>query len=494
MMSICKRGPIFFLSVLLASCVVGPDYKRPKPMLPNTLSSKTHQKLEQQTIELNEKIPKKWWKLFHSKALNELITQSFAHNADVGAAKASLSYAREQVYAHRSIYFPSVRLSFEPSKQQVARILTSVLASNQYDYSLFTGQLLVGYNPDAFGGNKRQEESLIALAHYQQLQLEATYLTLASNVASAAIQEAALNAQINTTTKLIKIQKDLLDITRKRYALGDASSFDIHLEEQALASNEASLPPLRKQLALQHDLLNALAGRLPDNRETPRFQWGEIKLPQRLPLSLPSTLLEQRPDIRAAEEQMHSANALIGVAKSNRLPNINLTTTGLGASSTTLASFIGPNTNFWGLAGIIAQPVFDAGKLMHQQRAAEAAYQQAAENYRSTVIQAFQNVTDTLQAIYQDSQAFKTAKVAQKASQSNLFIARQQWQLGDLNTYILLQNEQFYLEKELALIQAQTNRLLDSVALFQALGGGWWDAKIQKIQENPPQHCQDPLD
>lgn len=489
-----KRNTFLLLSIFLASCVVGPDYKRPKPVIPKTLSIKATQKLEQQKIALHEKIPKKWWKLFHSKALNELITQSFAHNADIAAAKASLLNAREQVYAHRGIYYPHARLSFEPSKQQVARILTSVLASNQYDYSLFTSQLLVGYNPDAFGGNKRQEESLIALAHYQQLQLEATYLTLASNVVSTAIQEASLNAQIKATQKLIEIQKTLLNITRKRHQLGDASSFDMHLEEQALASNEASLPPLRKQLALQHDLLNALAGRLPDDHETPRFKWGEIKLPKRLPVSLPSTLLEQRPDIRAAEEQMHSANALIGVAKSNRLPNINLTTTGLGASSTNLTSFIGPNTNFWGLAGIVAQPVFDAGTLFHRQKAAEAAYQQAAENYRSTVIQAFQNVTDTLQAIHHDSEAFKTAKVAQKASQENVSIARQQWQLGDLNTYIFLQNQQFHLEKELALIQSQTNRLLDSVALFQALGGGWWDDKTTKTRQTSLKRCPDPLE
>lgn len=192
---------------------------------------------------------------------------------------------------------------------------------------------------------------------------------------------------------------------------------------------------------------------------------------------------------------MHSANALIGVAKSNRLPNINLTTTGIGASTTNLASFIGPNTNFWGLAGILTQPIFDAGTLLHRQKAAEATYQAAAETYRSTVIQAFQNVTDTLNMIEQDNHAYITAKDAQNATRINVSIARKQWNLGDLNTYILLQNERSYLETRLLFIQAQTNQLLDSVALFQSLGGGWWEHKKAKscALNQSCQRCPDPL-
>jgi NodT family efflux transporter outer membrane factor (OMF) lipoprotein len=483
-----------FSLFLSNGCTVGPDYQRPKTPLPKTLTPHLSKKLEKQKITLAKRIPKQWWEAFHSDALNKLILESFQHNADVGAAKAALLNAREQVYAHRGVYFPHVDLSFEPSKQQVARILTSVLASNQYDYALFTGQLFVGYNPDVFGGNKRQEESLIAQAHYQQLKLEATYLTLASNVVSTAIQEASFKAQIKETKHLISTQKELLDITRQRKRLGDASEYDLHSEEAALAATEATLPSLRKQLAFQRDLLRALAGRLPDDRSTPDFKLKDIKLPKNLPLSLPSTLLEQRPDIRAAEEQMHSANALIGVAKSNRLPNINLTTTGIGAASTTLTSFVGPNTNFWGLAGILTQPIFDSGTLLHRQKAAEAAYQEAAETYRSTVIQAFQNVTDTLNAISEDSRAYTTAQSARQAAKNNASIARHQWQLGDLNTYILLQNEQNYLQARIAFIQSETNRLLDSVALFQALGGGWWDSKISSCTaEKNCTHCPDPL-
>lgn len=484
-----------FFTLLISGCVVGPEYSRPKQELPKTLALKPSEALVKQKLIVEKRVPKEWWEAFHSERLNELIIESFKHNADVAAAKAALLGAREQVYAHRGIYFPHVGFSFEPSKQQVARILTSVLASNQYDYALFTGQFLVGYNPDAFGGNKRQEESLIAQAHYQQLRLEATYLTLASNVVSAAIQEASLREQIKETKKLITTQTELLQITRKKNYFGDASQYDIHLEEEALAATTASLPPLRKQLALQRDLLNALAGRLPNHQDTPTFKFKDIKLPETLPLSLPSTLLEQRPDIRAAEEQMHSANALIGVAKSNRLPNINLTTTGIGASTANLASFIGPNTNFWGLAGILTQPIFDAGTLLHRQKVAEAAYQEAAETYRSTVIQAFQNVTDTLNAIDQDSKAYTTAKAAQNAAKLNVSIARQQWGLGDMNTYMLLQNEQRYLETSLLFIQSETNRLLDSVALFQSLGGGWWEnkTKICNTQTQCKKRCPDPL-
>lgn len=460
--------------ILLTSCAVGPKYIRPAQSLPKSFTPQDLPTKDKQKLVLNKKIPKQWWRVFHSIALNELIKTSFEYNNDVKAAAAALLVAREQLYAFQGVYVPFVGFSAVPSKQQVAPILTSVLASNQYDYALYTGQLFVSYTPDVFGGNRRQEETLIAQVHYQQLQLEATYLTLSSNVVNAAIQEASLRAQIHTTEQMIKSQIEMLALTRKRYALGDASTYDVKTEEAALAMTETTLSPLKKQLALQRDLLNALTGRFPDDAHTPTFTLANLQLPGELPIALPSTLLEHRPDIRAAEEQMHAANAQIGVAISNRLPNVSIGFTNAGTTATNLGQLFKPDTMFWSLAGIIAQPIYDGGTLFHRQKVTEAYYAQTAALYRSTVIQAFQNVADTLNAIRQDTQAFATAKIAEQAALTNVTISRKRWSAGDIDTFIFLANVQNYRQAKLNLIQVQANRLSDSVALFQALGGGWW--------------------
>lgn len=462
--------------ILLTSCTMGPKYVRPNQSLPKSLThnaSSTISKNNQQFV-LDQKISKQWWRVFHSKELNQLIKESFKYNSDVTAAKAALLAAHEEILIHQGVFFPLVTFSAVPSKQQVAKILTSVLASNQYDYALFTGQLAVSYSPDVFGGNQRQKESLIALALYQQLQLEATYLTLASNVVNAAIQEAALRAQIHTTEQIIKSQTKLLKLTRKCHALGNSSTYELNTEEATLAASKATLPPLRKQLALQRNLLNALTGRFPDDDRTPIFELSSLQLPEKLPISLPSTLLEHRPDIRAAEEQMRAANAAIGIAVSNRLPNISLGFTNAGTTATNLSDLFNPETTFWSIAGILTQPIYDAGTLLHKQKLAEARYAQASALYRSTVIQAFQNVADTLNAIHQDTQSFETAKTVEESALAHVAITRKRWSAGDIDTFTLLANIQNYRQTKLNLIQAEANRLSDSVALFQALGGGWW--------------------
>lgn len=470
--------------ILLSSCAVGPNYHRPTISVPKaytttsptakTIAHQTVKKGEQRFIE-NQDIPAQWWTLFHSKPLNELIAASLQHNPNVGAAQAALHAALENVYAAKGAFYPFVGLAFAPTVQQTAKILTSVLASNQYNYSLYTGQLYVSYTPDVFGGTRRQMESLVAQVEFQRLQLEATYLTLTTNVVNATIQEAALRGQIVATQQIIDCQTKILKIYQQRLTLGDTSLADIATQETALAASEVALSTLKKQLALQRDLLNSLTGRLPDDELTPHFNLSSLELPTNLPLSLPSTLLEHRPDIRAAEEHMHAANALIGVAAANRLPNVTIGFTNAGTTGTSLSALFGPNSQFWALAGIIAQPVFDGGTLLHRQRFAQANYEQAVAQYRLTVINAFQNVADTLKAIKWDAKALDTATRAEQAALKNLTISRHQLALGDSSTISILLNEQFYQQAKLNLIQAQANQLSDTVALFQALGGGWWN-------------------
>lgn len=470
---------------LLNSCTVGPNYTKPVLNIPKNYTAKTARptvatktKLgNAQHFQTNQQIAAQWWELFHSKSLNDLVIASFKHNPSIGVAQEALHGALENIGVQQGAFYPAIGASFAPTKQQIATILTSALASNQNNYYLFTGQVFVSYTADVFGGIRRQVESSVAQAKVQHFQLEATYLTLAANVVNAAIQEAALREQINVTKHIINSQTRILAILRKQYKLGDTSLANVELQEAALATSKSTLTPLAKQLALQRDLLNALTGRFPDDQRTPKFTFNSLRLPSELPLALPSTLLEHRPDIRAAEEQMKVANALIGVAVANRLPNISLSsTTNGGTAATSIANLLQTDTLFWSVAGIITQPVFQGGILLHKQRVAEAAYKQAIEQYKLTVINAFQNVTDTLKIIQLDAEALNTASQAEQAALRSFNISRRQFQAGDVSILTLLTNEQMYQQARLAVIQAQANRLSSTVALFQALGGSWWNS------------------
>ena len=421
-------------------------------------------------------IPGQWWALFHSRALNALVEQAIAANPTLPAAQAALRQARENVYAEQGSLFPNVTASFSPSRNKTATgAITPVAASGNPYYSLNTAQVTVSYTPDVFGGTRRQIESLVATADFQRFQLEATYLTLTSNVVAAAVQEASLRGQIAATEEIIKIDSEGLEILRRQLALGAVAGADVAAQQAALAQAQALLPPLQKQLAVERDQLTALLGRFPNQQPREKFDLVALRLPLDLPVSLPSKLVEQRPDVRSAEAQMHAASAEIGVAVANRLPQFALTANGGGQSLTMAQLFSGPGTAFWTLAGNVTQTVFDAGTLLHKQRAAEAAFDQAAAQYRGTVITAFQNVADTLHALQSDADTLKAAVAAEQAAATSLEIARRQLQLGAVNYLALLTAENAYQQALSSVVQAQASRLADTAALFQALGGGWWN-------------------
>jgi len=459
---------------MLAGCAVGPDYVRPTTTLPANYTAEPLAANEGQALVTAQDIPAQWWELFHSAELNTLVESSLQRNPSINAAQATLRGALESVYAQQGAFYPTVDASFSPSRQKVAGVLASPLASNDYYYNLHTAQVTVSYGPDLWGGNRRQVESLKAQAESQRFQLEATRLTLTSNVANAVIQEAALRGQIKATREIIETQVKLLAMLNKQLQLGQVAVADVAAQEAALAVAEQGLPALEKQLAVQRDLLTALAGRYPDEGSSPSFELADLQLPASLPLTLPSTLVERRPDVRAAEELLHAASADIGVAVANRLPSLTLGVNAYGSSANSLSDLFKSGTGFWTLAGNVTQPVFDGGTLKHRQAAAQAAYDAAAAQYRSTVINAFQNVADALQAIHYDADAERKASAAERAAKKSLDIARRQVELGDISPMALLASEQSYQQARLALVQAEAGRLSDTVALFQALGGGWW--------------------
>ena len=326
--------------------------------------------------------------------------------------------------------------------------------------------------PDIWGQNFRAVENLDALTEQAQFQLEAAYLALTANVVTAAIQEASLRGQIAATERIIKIERDILGILKSQFAAGQAAQVDVLTQETALAQAEQTLPPLQKQLAVQRNLLTALAGQFSAKEILETFDLQHLTLPRNLPVSLPGTMVAQRPDVRAAEASLHSASALVGVAIAARLPNITLSGNP-GSSAFKPAELFAPGTLFYTVVGSATQTVFDGFTLYHRQKAAEAALEQAGAVYRQTVITALQNVADALRGLQADVRSVQAAIKAEEAAKASLDIIQKQLTLGQINQVTVLTAQQAYLNTAIARVQAQATRLTDTAALFMALGGGW---------------------
>ncbi|MGO8791026.1 MAG: efflux transporter outer membrane subunit [Terriglobia bacterium] len=469
--------------LLTAGCVVGPKFKKPAPpdvggYTPTPISTTNSTARvaggEAQHLVDGKDIPGEWWDLFHSQPLDDLIERALKANPDLKAAQAALLVAREEVLAQRGFSYPNVTGGFSVTRARTAQDVSPALNANIQNYSLYTPEVSVSYVPDVFGLNRRTVESLEAQAQQARFVLVATHITLSSNVAAGAIQEASLRGQIASTDELITINTDMLKILREQYHKGYASELDVAAQESQLAQVVATLPPLLKQLAQQRDALAVMAGGFPQKDFAGKFELSSLQLPQELPLSLPSKLVEQRPDVRQAEENLHAASALIGVAIANRIPTITLSADA-GSSPDAISKMFSHGSGFWDLTAGITQPIFDAGTLKHRERAAQAAFTQAAEQYRSTVLTAFQNVADTLHALYQDADTLKAAAAAKDAASVTLELAKKQYGSGYLSYLALLSAESAYQQAVINLVQAQANRYSDTAALFQALGGGWWN-------------------
>ena len=479
------RSPRFIATVaslLIAGCAVGPNFKKPAAPdvsdytaspLPAAVTSTNVSGGEAQRFAKGGEIAADWWTLFHSAPLNELIDSSLKNNHDLKAAQAALAVARENVLAQRGVYYPSVTASFSGSRERQSGQIAPTLNSNVFLFNLFTPQVSVSYVPDVFGLNRRNVESFEAQEQEVRFQMLATYTTLTSNVVVTAIQVASLQTQIEATRELVTINSGMVEILQYQFDKGYANRLDLAAQESQLAQINATLPPLLKQLAQQQDLLAALAGRFPNQAAAEHFELASLQLPQDLPVSLPSQLVAQRPDVLQAEANLHDASAKIGIATANRLPNIVLSANA-GSSAAAIDQLFTSGTGFWGLGVEATAPIFQGGTLLHQERAAKAAYVQAAEQYRSTVLTAFQNVADTLVALEQDADALNAAAAAADAAKTTLDLAERQVKDGYAANLALLNAEQTYQQSRINLVQAQANRYADTAALFQALGGGWW--------------------
>jgi NodT family efflux transporter outer membrane factor (OMF) lipoprotein len=465
----------------LTSCAVGPDFAPPPAppvagYTPDRLGATSSAPVpggEAQNFALGRDIPGEWWKVFHSREIDALVAEALRSSPTVQAAQAALWQAKENLYAQGGVLLPTADATASATRQAFSPAEFGLTGPSQI-FNLFQASVNVSYAPDVFGGQRRQIEATSAATEYQRFELEATYLTLTANVVTAAIQEAMLRGQIAATKDIIKAETDQLGVVRNQFEAGAATRADVLTQESEVATTEATLPPLQKALEQQRHVLLALVGRFPSEDRGDHIELASLRLPTSLPVSIPSHLVEQRPDVRAARSQLHQASALIGVATANRLPQFSLTAS-YGSAALTPASLFTPATAVWSIAGAGAQPIFHGFTLLHQERAAKAAFEMADAQYRNTVITAFQNVSDVLRALQFDAQTLKAQQRAVRAASDTFDLTTGQYRLGAISYIILLNAQRTYQQTRLALVQAQAARFADTAALFQALGGGWWN-------------------
>lgn len=503
------------LTTALSACAVGPNFNSPDApdanrYTPENLTSIDNGAGGKLGLSVEKEIPRQWWEVFHNKNLNRLIEEAIAHNQSLQAAEASIRVAYFNAEAQKGFFLPQIGLlpggsanlpsnfyansvlnqklyeqSYPTAFNKVAQIAVPSTTSvpPPWQYQLVTPAATISYTPDVWGKYRRTVESLEAQEDIARYQLEAAYLTLTSNVALTAILEASLRAQYAAIEKVIAIQHDVLDMLRKQLDAGWASQVDVLTQEALYAQALQLLPPLQKQIALARNLLTALGGDYSAAQNSIVFRLTELQLPKNVPLSLPSKMVRQRPDVRAAEAGMHMAAADLGVSIAARLPEFSISALG-GASAYHFEYVFQQGTLFYNIIGQAATPVFQGFTLLNKQKAAEANFDQASALYRSAVVKAFKDVADMLRALQADSEAVKAAIYAEQVSKKQLDIIRAELKIGAVSVLMLLNAQNNYLMATVSRAQAEGNQLADVAGLFMALGGGWRDQKLKDLPPN----------
>jgi NodT family efflux transporter outer membrane factor (OMF) lipoprotein len=475
---------VTLVAATLAGCAVGPDYRRPAPpavasytaeALPvGTTSAPGVGGTEQRFVSGGE-IPARWWELFRSQALDRWIREGLANSPTLGAAEATLRRAQEIRRARSGDLLPSVDGSVSASRQKSSGASFGQPNLPINPFTLYDASVNVSYTLDLFGKTRRELEALQAQVDYQGFQLEGASLTLTSNIVTAAFQEASLRGQLQATRVILATQEELVALVEKQFELGGVAKTDVLAHRASLAQTRATLPPLEKRLAQTRHLLAVLAGRFPgDTADLPEFDLKDFQLPEEIPVSLPSSLARQRPDIRSAEEVLHAASAAVGVATANLYPQVTLSGQ-YGTTATRIGDLFGPGSAVWGFGAGLLQPIFRGGALQANRRAEVAGFDQAAAQYRETVLQAFREVADVLRALEYDAMTLKAQSDAEAAARDTLDIATKQVRFGATSYLSLLDAQRQYHLARILLVQAQALRFADTAALYQALGGGWWN-------------------
>ena len=473
-----NKTAVLMVSLLLAGCAVGPNFlpPNPPPVDRYTADSQPSRTVaangEVQTFEIGSQAAQDWWQLFKSPQLDAVVKEAVARNHNLQAALARLRQSQETLKAGYGVFFPSFTGSFEPQREKFSPAQFGI-GTQGSTFNLFTATASVSYLLDVWGGQRRNVESLAAQRDYQKYTALATNMTLLENVVNAAIAGAAYRGEIEATEKLVALQQEQVRLTESQVKGGISPYVNVVSLQTQLALTEATLPPLRQNLSKTEHLLASLVGLTPAHWVPSNFKLAEFTLPRELPVTVPANLVRQRPDILAAEAQVHSACAQIGVATAALLPSFTLSGD-IGKNITDITQFFANSGTFWSFGAGVVQPFFKGGTLWHQRKAAMEAYQASLSDYRQVVVSAFQQVADTLKALEHDAQLVKAQAEARRAAQEALDLVQANYEAGLANyLQVIVANNQ-YQQALLGYISAQALRLQDTSALFVALGGGRW--------------------
>jgi len=462
-----------------AGCAVGPDFQRPAPpdvtgytstSLAANLNSSPTMLGESQNIIKGKRLNKYWWRAMGTEQLYTLICEALEHNPTLMAAEATLHQAQE-LYAAKagSTRYPQAEANLTGQRQRF-NPNSSGLIDDAREFGLYNASVGVSYTFDLAGGNRRALEALAARSDYQQLQLEGARLTLVANIVTTAITQASLKRQTKIIELTLKSQENQLELTLERIRLGHKEPDDALALQTQLEQTRAKIPLLHYQLQQNQHFLAVLVGKAPGESSLPSFTLEDFTLPPELPLIIPSELVHARPDILGAEALLHASNAEYGVAISKLYPQLNLNAD-LGSQALTTGALFGGGSAIWSLVGQLTQPLFNPG-LPAEKRAALAAFDAAAANYRSVVLEALRNVADVLRALENDSKRLGALSAADSASEKSLESTQRRYRLGAASYYDLIIAQQQRLQTEFDLTEGQAKRLVNTVAFYQAMGGG----------------------
>ncbi len=468
-------------ALILCGCAVGPDFR--SPAAPDTASytrdalpATTQAAGAAQTIVAAGNALPAWWTQFRSDALNRLVDTALHNSPTLDEARGKLVEARENYIAQAgATEFPTIDAKLSGTRQKVDPTAFGIPnVPNTAPFTLFNASVSVSYLLDVFGGNRRALEALLAQVDYQSYELDAARLALAGNVVSTAIRRASLQQQLALTQQLADAQAQQLRIIEGRYAAGGVAQLDVRTQRTLLAQTRALLPPLATQLAQAEHQLAILLGSEPSKADFSDITLDALQLPDTVPVTLPSTLARERPDIRASEALLHQASANVGVATANLYPQF-VVSAGIGSQRTRVEDVVN-GLNVWNFGLNLTQPIFHGGELRAKERAAQAAYDAAFASYRQTVLQALQQVADSLHALNDDAHALQARDEAASEAQASVRIAQGQYAAGGVSQFGLIDAQRQALQTALDRTRAQADRLADTAALFQALGGVTPDA------------------
>lgn len=469
---------VLSLLMLSSACMVGPDFSRPAaPMqeayLPEPTPAAVVAEGQAQRFVPGGEVTPDWWRFFRSAPLDALVRQAISHNLTLQAAQARLRQSQDTLMAGYGVFYPQLDARFGASRERSTPVQQGLTTSGSV-FNLLTLSGTISYTFDVFGGERRTIEGLQAQVENQTWLTQAAYLTLTANVVNTAIARAAYAAQIEATQQLIELQRQQLQSTEAQVRGGTAPYSSTLSLQSLIATNEALLPALQQKVSQAEHLLATLEGVMPADARLPDIRLVGLSLPENLPVSLPSVLVRQRPDILSAEAQLHQASADIGVATAAMFPSFSLTGT-YGTAGSSTGSLFGSAGRFWSVGPSIDIPVFEGGRLWYGRQAAIDAYRQASVNYRQVVLVSFAQVADVLKALEYDAQVLQKQAEAQVAAQEALRLLQANYRSG-LVTYLELLVADVQLHQvNIAYLQALAQRHQDTVALFVALGGGWWN-------------------